>query len=138
MTGSFLRVLLALFIAIAPFSARALTNDDLAPLAGDDFEAKSAAIDKLISNADAPSVAVLNALSDGSLVATDNARVYLQTDEGTKDPVTGKPVEAPDAQQVTLSNILRTKVAGALSGLQLASTDIAKRREAIAALLKKI
>ncbi|KAK46118.1 urea ABC transporter permease [Caballeronia jiangsuensis] len=136
MTGSIMRVLLALFIAIAPFSAHALSNDDLAPLAGDDFEAKSAAIDKLIANADAPSVAVLTALSDGSLVATDNGHVYIQSDDGNKDPLTGKTVEAPDAQQITLSNTLRTKVAGALSGLQLASADTAKRRDAIAALLK--
>src|ERR1700753_4014447 len=108
MTVSFIRVLLALLIAIAPFSARALTNDDLAPLAGDDFEAKSAAIDKLIANADAPSVAVLTALSDGSLVATDNGHVYIQTDDVNKDPLTGKTIEAPDAQQITLSNTLRT------------------------------
>jgi urea transport system permease protein len=140
MTGSFARLfprmLLALFIALAPFSAHALTSDDLAPLAADDFEAKSAAIDKLIANADAPSVAVLSALADGSLVATDNGHVYLQTDDGNKDPLTGKVVEAPDAQAITLNNILRTKVNGALSGLQLASPDIAKRRDAVAALLK--
>ncbi|SAL50127.1 branched-chain amino acid ABC transporter permease [Caballeronia peredens] len=140
MTGSlaspFVRALLVLFIAIAPFSAHALTSDDLAPLAGDDFEAKSAAIDKLIAQADAPSVAVLTALADGSAAATDSGRVVIQTDAGNKDPLTGKPIEAPDAQTITLSNTLRTKVAGALSGLQLASPDIAKRREAIGALLK--
>ncbi|AET89858.1 urea ABC transporter, permease protein UrtB [Burkholderia sp. YI23] len=136
MTGSFVRVLLALCIALTSLAAHALTADDLAPLAGDDFEAKSAAIDKLIANADAPSLAVLNALSDGSLVATDAGRVAIQTDDGNKDPVTGQAVDAPDAQQITLSNTLRAKVAGALSGLQLASTDIARRREAIAALLK--
>ncbi|SAK66809.1 branched-chain amino acid ABC transporter permease [Caballeronia glebae] len=136
MTGSLMRVVLALCIAMTSLAAHALTNDDLAPLAGDDFEAKSAAIDKLIANADAPSIAVLGALADGSLVATDNGRVYIQTDDGTKDAITGKTVEAPDAQQITLNNSLRTKVAGALSGLQLASPDTTRRREAIAALLK--
>ena len=140
MTGSpatsFLRVLLAFFIALTPLAAHALTADDLSPLAADDFEAKSAAIDKLIANADAPSVAVLNALAEGSLVATDNGHVFVQTDDGNKDPITGKIVDAPDAQAITLNNLLRTKVAGALSGLQLASTDIGKRREAVAALLK--
>ena len=40
---------------------------DVAPLAGDDFDAKSAAIDKLIADADAPSLAVLKALADETL-----------------------------------------------------------------------
>jgi urea transport system permease protein len=131
------RILLALLIACAPLAAFAsLTADDLAPLAADDFDAKAAAIDKLVANADAPSVAVLSALADGSLVATDKGRVLLQTDDGNKDPLTGKIVEAPDAQSITLNNLLRAKVAGALSALQLASTDVAKRRDAVAALLK--
>ena len=110
--------------------------DDVAPLAADDFDAKSAAIDKLIANADEPSIAVLNALSDGSLVATDAGKVLIQTDDGNKDPLTNKTVEAPDAQPVTLNNLLRAKVSGALSGLQLSSPDIKSARAAIDELLK--
>ena len=141
MTDSMLRFarrgLCAILIACMPLVAfAALTADDLTPLAADDFDAKSAAIDKLIANADAPSIAVLNALSDGSLVATDAGKVLIQTDDGNKDPLTNKTVEAPDAQPVTLNNLLRSKVSGAVSGLQLASPDIATRRAAIDELLK--
>jgi urea transport system permease protein len=141
MTDSILRFarrgLCAILIACMPLAASAaLAADDLAPLATDDFDAKSTAIDKLIANADAPSIAVLNALSDNSLVATDAGRVLLQTDDGNKDPLTNKAVEAPDAQPVTLNNLLRSKVSGALSGLQLSSPDIEKRRAAIDELLK--
>ncbi len=141
MTDSMLRFarrgLCAILIACMPLMAfAALTTDDLAPLAADDFDAKSAAVDKLIANADAPSIAVLNALSDGSLVATDAGKVLIQTDDGNKDPLTNKIVEAPDAQPVTLNNLLRSKVSGAVSGLQLASPDIATRRAAIDELLK--
>ena len=141
MTGSILRFarrgLCAILIACMPLAAfAALSADDLAPLAADDFDAKSAAIDKLIANADAPSIAVLSALADGSLVATDAGRVLIQTDDGNKDPLTNKTVEAPDAQPVTLNNLLRSKVSGAVSGLQLASPDIEKRRAAIDELLK--
>ena len=141
MTDSILRFarrgLCAILIACMPLAAfAALSADDLAPLAADDFDAKSAAVDKLIANADAPSIAVLNALSDGSLVATDAGKVLIQTDDGNKDPLTNKTVEAPDAQPVTLNNLLRAKVSGALSGLQLSSPDIEKRRAAIDALLK--
>ncbi|KLU27863.1 urea ABC transporter permease [Caballeronia mineralivorans PML1(12)] len=141
MTDSILRFarrgLCAILIACMPLAAfAALSADDLAPLAADDFDAKSAAIDKLIANADAPSIAVLNALADGSLVATDAGRVLIQTDDGNKDPLTNKIVDAPDAQPVTLNNLLRSKVSGAVSGLQLASPDIEKRRAAIDELLK--
>jgi urea transport system permease protein len=141
MTDSILRFarrgLCAILIACMPLAAfAALSADDLAPLAADDFDAKSAAVDKLIANADAPSIAVLNALSDGSLVATDAGKVLIQTDDGNKDPLTNKTVEAPDAQPVTLNNLLRAKVSGALSGLQLSSPDIEKRRAAIDELLK--
>lgn len=141
MTDSILRFarrgLCAMLIACMPLAAfAALSADDLAPLAADDFDAKSAAIDKLIASADAPSIAVLNALADGSLVATDAGRVLIQTDDGNKDPLTNKTVEAPDAQPVTLNNLLRSKVSGAVSGLQLASPDIEKRRAAIDELLK--
>ena len=114
MTGSIFRfirrVSLAAVIACMPLAAvAALTANELAPLAADDFDAKSAAIDTLIAHADAPSVAVLNALSDGSLVATDSGQVLIQTDDGNKDPVTGKKVDAPDAQPVTLNNLLDRK-----------------------------
>ena len=141
MTDSILRFarrgLCAILIACMPLAAfAALSADDLAPLAADDFDAKSAAVDKLIANADAPSIAVLNALSDGSLVATDDGKVLIQTDDGNKDVLTNKTVEAPGAQPVTLNNLLRAKVSGALSGLQLSSPDIEKRRAAIDALLK--
>ncbi|MGA7811653.1 urea ABC transporter permease subunit UrtB [Caballeronia sp.] len=141
MTGSILRearlILFAFLIACVPLTAfAALSAADLAPLAADDFDAKSAAIDKLIANADAPSVAVLNALSDGSLVAADAGAVLIQTDDGNKDPLTGKIVQAPDAQPVTLNNLLRAKVSGALSALELSSPDIEKRRAAIDELLK--
>ena len=141
MTDSILRFarrgLCAILIACMPLAAfAALSADDLAPLAADDFDAKSAAVDKLIANADAPSIAVLNALSDGSLVATDDGKVLIQTDDGNKDVLTNKTVEAPGAQPVTLNNLLRAKVSGALSGLQLSSRDIEKRRAAIDELLK--
>lgn len=88
MTGSLKRALFALILAMTSLAAHALTNDDLAPLAGDDFEAKTAAIDKLIANADAPSIAVLGALSDGSLVATDNG-------PSTFRPMTARRTRSP-------------------------------------------
>lgn len=126
----------AALAVLAPASAHALTTEEVAPLAGDDFDAKSAAIDKLIANHDAPSLALLKALSEDSALATDSGNVLIQDNDTARDAVTGKAVAAGDAQPVTLNNLLRSKVAGALSGLQLDSTDPAKRAAAITALLQ--
>jgi urea transport system permease protein len=123
-------------ITIAPLAAFALTPADIAPLAGDDFDAKSAAIDKLIANHDAPSQALLKALSADNALTTDAGQVLIQDGDTTRDAITGKAVTAPDAQPVTLNNLLRSKVSGALSGSQLDSADLETRRAAINALLQ--
>src|SRR5579864_7560323 len=124
------------FCALMPLAAFALTQADVAPLAGDDFDAKSAAIDRLIANHDAPSMALLKAMSEDSALATDGGEVLIQDNDTARDAVTGKTVAAGDAQAITLNNILRSKVSGALSGLQLDATDPAARKAAIDALLQ--
>ncbi|WP_413185107.1 urea ABC transporter permease subunit UrtB [Paraburkholderia sacchari] len=129
-------LLVSILLALASPVVFALTAADLAPLAQDDFDAKSAAIDKLIASHDAPSRAMLKALSEDSMLVTDSGEVLLQNGDTLKDAITGKTVAASDAQPVTLNNLLRSKVAGALSGLQLDSPDLAMRRSAVEALLK--
>lgn len=135
-TALALCLLFAAASALVPVRAFALTNEDVAPLAADDFDAKSAAIDKLIAAHDAPSLALLKALAEDSVLATDSGEVLVQEGDTLHDAVTGKAVEASDAQPITLNNLLRSKVAGAVSGLQLASPDLETRRAAIAALLQ--
>ncbi|MFX1736293.1 urea ABC transporter permease subunit UrtB [Paraburkholderia sp. A1RI_3L] len=135
-TALALCLLFAAASALVPVRAFALTNEDVAPLAADDFDAKSAAIDKLIAAHDAPSLALLKALAEDSVLATDSGEVLVQEGDTLHDAVTGKAVEASDAQPITLNNLLRSKVAGAVSGLQLAAPDLETRRAAIAALLQ--
>ncbi|WP_017773130.1 urea ABC transporter permease subunit UrtB [Paraburkholderia kururiensis] len=135
-TALALCLLFAAASALVPVRAFALTSEDVAPLAADDFDAKSAAIDKLIAAHDAPSLALLKALAEDSVLATDSGEVLVQEGDTLHDAVTGKAVEASDAQPITLNNLLRSKVAGAVSGLQLASPDLETRRAAIAALLQ--
>ncbi|WP_175836126.1 urea ABC transporter permease subunit UrtB [Burkholderia multivorans] len=126
-------------LVCASTTALALDTTDVAPLGADDFDAKSAAIDKLIATHDAASLALLKALSDDNVSATDSGEVLVQDGDAAKDAVTGEPVAAniaASAQPVTLNNALRSKITGALSGLQLASPDLETRRAAIAELLK--
>ncbi|MDE1141842.1 MAG: urea ABC transporter permease subunit UrtB [Paraburkholderia tropica] len=120
-------------------AAHALEAADVAPLGGDDFDAKSAAVDKLIALHDAASLALLKALADDNVSATDAGEVLVTDGDTARDAATGKPVAADvasSAQPITLNNLLRSKVAGAVSGLQLASPDLNTRRAAIAELLK--
>ncbi|MFP3248700.1 MAG: urea ABC transporter permease subunit UrtB, partial [Paraburkholderia sp.] len=80
--------------------------------------------------------ALLKALSQDNALTTDSGEVLIQDGDTTKDALTGKTVSAPDAQPVTLNNLLRSKVSGALSGSQLDSPDLETRRAAINALLQ--
>ncbi|WP_084162120.1 urea ABC transporter permease subunit UrtB [Paraburkholderia bannensis] len=129
----------AALFAMLGTSAYALDTADVAPLGADDFDAKSAAIDKLIATHDAASLALLKALSEDNVTATDSGEVLIQDGDNARDAATGKAVAAnvaSSAQPITLNNQLRSKVAGALSGLQLASPDVQARGAAIAELLK--
>ncbi|WP_051390771.1 urea ABC transporter permease subunit UrtB [Paraburkholderia mimosarum] len=131
----------ALFAALST-CAHALDAADVAPLGGDDFDAKSAAIDKLIATHDAASLALLKALAQDNVSATDSGEVLVlegADGQSAHDAATGQAVAAgvaSSAQPITLNNLLRSKVAGAVSGLQLDSPNVATRRDAIAALLK--
>lgn len=134
-----LRALGAALLACACSApAWALDAKDVAPLGADDFDAKSAAIDKLAATAhsDPAAHALLEALSNDSVLATDSGEVLIQTGDALKDAVTGKPVTDNSAQPVTLNNLLRSKVAGALAGGQLSAADPAARGAAIDALLR--
>jgi len=129
----------AALFAVFSTCAHALDAAVVAPLGGDDFDAKSTAIDKLVASHDAASLALLKALADDNVSATDSGEVLVQDGDNAHDAATGQAVAASvasSAQPITLNNLLRSKVAGAVSGLQLASPDIATRSDAIAALLK--
>ncbi|WP_414444114.1 urea ABC transporter permease subunit UrtB [Burkholderia sp. 22PA0106] len=127
----------AALACVAPSPAFALDAADTAALAGDDFDAKLAAIDHLSAAGDAASVALLHALADGGVLATDDGKLLVQADDGsTKDALSGATVQPGDAQAITLNNLLRSKVANALSALDLASPDLATRTAAVDALLK--
>jgi urea transport system permease protein len=119
------------------FRAFALTADELKPLAEDDFDAKSQALDQVIAAGDEVALRLLEALNKEDVVATSDDRVLIQEGAILKDPITNAAVtiDANDVQPITLNNSLRARVAGALSGLRLQAPDRAARERAINALL---
>ncbi|HTH75653.1 MAG TPA: urea ABC transporter permease subunit UrtB [Trinickia sp.] len=131
-------LLVALSCSLAAPAAFALTTADVAPLAGDDFDAKASAIDTLVAKHDAAASALLDALANDQALAASAGEVLIQSDGDdahARDAVSGKLVPIGDAQPVMLNNLLRGKVAKALAGVHLASPDLTTRRAAVDALL---
>ncbi|RAS08001.1 amino acid/amide ABC transporter membrane protein 1 (HAAT family) [Cupriavidus alkaliphilus] len=131
-----LRALLAaLLLASAPWAA-ALTQADLKPLAGDDFDAKTAALSALARAAPAEAGPILQALQDDALQYAPSVGMVRQDGDKLVDAITGKPVtvKADELESLTLNNSLRALVDSAASSLLLQSPDIAMRAQAVATL----
>lgn len=132
-----LRRMLLVLVLTAVWAARAdaLTPDDLKPFGADDFDAKSALIAKLVNDGDAASLTMLQALAEDTVAVSGSGEILIQDGDTYRDAATGHPVAASDAQAITLSNVLRNRVSGGLSAVQLSSPDLTTRRAAVETLL---
>jgi urea transport system permease protein len=100
----------------------------LAPLAGDETDAKLQAIGQLGQSTDPAAAQVLEALGSDRLYATPDGRVLLDTGKGALDPATGHATAMPpDAGPVTINNRLRRAIDGALAESRLHAADPAQR-----------
>jgi urea transport system permease protein len=139
MPRSFCSIILALLVLFGgSLRVFALTAEDLKPLAEDDFDAKSEALNRIIAAGDATALRVLEAMGQENVVATSDNRVLIQDGNVIKDPITDAPVEmkATDVQPITLNNLLRARVESGLSGLRLQAPDHSVREKAINALFQ--
>ena len=136
---SWLRATLAaLLLAAAPlWAATPLTQADLKPLAEDDFDAKTAALNKLSQAPAEQAGPILKALQDDALQYAPSVGMVRQEGDKAVDAITGKPVtvKTDELESLTLNNSLRTIVDSAASSLELQSPDIAVRTQAINTLL---
>ncbi|WP_080709679.1 urea ABC transporter permease subunit UrtB [Cupriavidus metallidurans] len=135
---TWLRVMLAaLLLAAAPlWAATPLTQADLKPLAEDDYDAKTAALNKLTQAPAEQAGPILKALQDDALQYAPSVGMVRQDGDKTVDAVSGKPVtvKADELESLTLNNSLRAIVDSAASSLELQSPDIAVRTQAISTL----
>ncbi len=129
--------LVAGFLVLAKISAGALTQEQLKPLAGDDFDAKNQALDQIVAPNDPAARRILQALDQNTLYATDAGQILIQVGDSFHDALTDAPVAIPadSAQPVTLSNVLRERVTRGLARVDLESPDKTLRAQAIATLL---
>ncbi len=137
-------MLVALWLAAAPLwsplcAATPLTQADLKPLAGDDFDAKTAALTALTKAPAEQAGPILKALQDDALQYAPSVGMVREADGKTVDALTGAPVhvKADELEALTLNNSLRALVDSAASGLQLQSPDIAVRTQAINTLFEQ-
>jgi urea transport system permease protein len=116
--------------------AGAVTPEDLKKLGEDDFDSKSEAITRIVAAGDASGRRLLEAVRDGNAYVASDGRILIQADHSYADPLTGSPMNAKpgDLQEITLNNLLREQVAGALNALDLKSPDRATRAAAIQSL----
>ncbi|MGA8657623.1 MAG: urea ABC transporter permease subunit UrtB [Chthoniobacterales bacterium] len=114
-----------------------MTSDEIKPLADDDFEAKTQALDHIIASGDATALKILNALQNDALFATSEGEILVQDDATYHDVLTGVTVSRPaeDVQSISLNNVLRAKVAKGLAAVRLQSPDPSLRASAIDALM---
>ncbi|WP_434643611.1 urea ABC transporter permease subunit UrtB [Achromobacter piechaudii] len=130
------RLLLAWLLAMPLLTAQAAAAGVdpalLAPLAGDDTDAKLQAIAALGQLPEPAAAAVLQALGNDQLYATADGRVLIGVDDThATDPVTGAAVDLPAGSgTVTINNRLRRAIEAALAGSRLFSDKPGERLDA--------
>ena len=132
-----LLVLACLFLA--SMAQAAVPADLLKPLAGDDPDARVAAVAQIAALATPEAGRVLQALQDDTLYVAPDGKVYIVEGDQALDPASGKRVPLPDGiDGVMVNNRLRSAVAGALSGLKLLAPQRAERLAAAQALQQSV
>jgi urea transport system permease protein len=96
----------------------------LAPLGGDDPDARILAVGNIAALANDDAAKVLKALKNDMLYATPDGKMVIITDDQAIDAATGLTIAMPDGVDgVMVNNRLRGAIEGALSGLRLFDSE---------------
>lgn len=101
----------------------------LAPLAGDETDAKLEAIARLGIESSPQAAVVLEALGNDRLYVTPESRLFAETPTGVVDAATGQSVETmpSSAGTVSVNNRLRRAISAALAASRLQAQSPAQR-----------
>jgi len=116
----------------APLAA-ALPSKMIEPLAGDDADARSAALAAIVATGDPLVARVLEALGDGRLHFDAGVAVMVQDGKAMRLD-DGSAVAVPKSEAIMANNRLRAEIETMMAGLQLESSDAKVRLEAAKAL----
>lgn len=118
----------ALLCLHAAFAHAAIDPALLAPLAGDDPDARIEAVGKIAALANDDAYKVLSALKNDTLYATPEGRVLIVDGVNALDPATDATAPAPEGiDSITVNNRLRGVVEASMAGLKLFSQDRGER-----------
>ncbi len=138
LTMRILRFLPALLFCLHGYAHAVIDPAVLAPLAGDDPDARIEAVNQIAVLANEDAVRVLRALQEDTLYTTPAGGVLIVTDDKAYDPATGKTAAPPEGVDgVVVNNRLRAAVESALSGLALLSPERDLRMAAVRELQAK-
>jgi urea transport system permease protein len=132
------KILLAFALCMQGLLAHAAIDPALLkPLAGDDPDARIAAVNQIAALANDDALKILNALNADALYARPDGTVLIVDDTKAFNPATGQTLPTPDdADGISVNNRLRGVVEGALSGLKLFSPNRKLRIAAATDLMK--
>jgi len=133
-----LRLLVVLCALLVPLAGRAQPEaPDYAALAGHDYEAMRAAVERLGTSGDPRAATVLGALQAGRLVVAPDHALYIRNPDGSVvEAVSGKLAEARGLKEIRLNNAVRRALDAALGGLRLFSPDPGDRAAAAEAVFR--
>jgi urea transport system permease protein len=123
---SFLFALL-LWLALSP--AQALPSAQVAPLAGDDAEARMQAVAQIAASGDPLAIRILEALADSRLFIDKDLAVFTEGDKTFKVE-DGTAAAAPKVEAITANNRLRAEVESAVASIRLFDADAKVRGKA--------
>jgi len=134
MTGRlFQRLCLALLVGWG--AAHALTADEARTIASGDTDARIAAINQSLAQADERTALFLQALAD-DVVKVSGDKVFVVRADKATDPVSGEERTLPaDAEDAMLNNRMRGELDTALAAIKLFAADDKDRAAAITTLL---
>jgi urea transport system permease protein len=131
-----------LLIAALLFSGAAQAAIDramMAPLTGDDADARIAAVGRIGALANDDATRLLMAMKNGDAYATPDGSILIVNDDKAYDPATGTTGPLPEAiDGLMVNNRLRGAIDDALSALKLLSPDRAERLAAVTELQKSV
>lgn len=122
---------LSLAIFLIAGHAHSLSLTEAKSIAVGDNDARLAALQAALAQADDKTLEYLQAMANDSVKLVAGVPVIVLDGQG-KNPVTGAAVAVPaDAEDVVSNNRMRGEIDAALAGLQLLSPDESVRREAV-------
>ncbi|RZT10116.1 urea transport system permease protein [Duganella sp. CF402] len=131
------KIFLIACLCLARVGHAGIPPDLLAPLAGDDPDARVQAIANIGALANDDASRFLTALQSGDVYSTPDKKLYIVTDDKATDAATGATGPLPEGLDgLMVNNRLRGAIDEALSALKMFSSDRAQRLAAVTELQK--